>query len=74
MKLALARSFILPCPGLLKMKISLDLIIIAQTAFALAGESDQANEAGCDDYILKPYNREKLLEMMGHHVKKKKIN
>ena len=33
-----------------------DVIIIAQTAFGLAGDKEKAIEAGCNDYIAKPLN------------------
>ena len=41
-----------------------DVIIIAQTAYALEGEREKALKAGCNEYISKPINREKLLRMV----------
>ena len=39
-----------------------DVIIIAQTAYAIAGDKDKTLAAGCNDYISKPINKEKLFE------------
>lgn len=41
-----------------------DVIIIAQTAFGLNGDIDKAIESGCNDYISKPINTEKLLTLI----------
>ncbi|MEI6566151.1 MAG: ATP-binding protein [Verrucomicrobiota bacterium] len=39
-----------------------ELIIIAQSAYSLPEEIERAFEAGCDDFISKPINKEILLE------------
>lgn len=42
--------------------------IIAQTAFALPGDSEEAIEAGCNDCINKPIARKALLNLMGRFL------
>jgi CheY-like chemotaxis protein len=37
-----------------------DVIIIAQTAYGLAGDREKSIEAGCNDYISKPIGKDKL--------------
>jgi CheY-like chemotaxis protein len=39
-------------------------VIIAQTAFEKAGDYHSALEAGCNEYILKPFNRDTLQKMI----------
>lgn len=41
-----------------------DVIIIAQTAFGLAGDREKTIEAGCNDYISKPINSSLLFEII----------
>lgn len=41
-----------------------DVIIIAQTAYALAGEREKALAAGCNDYITKPFNKTSLTAVL----------
>lgn len=41
-----------------------DLPIIAQTAFALSNEMVKAFNAGCNDYISKPFKKEQLLALV----------
>jgi CheY-like chemotaxis protein len=36
--------------------------IIAQTAYAMDDDEDQCLKAGCDSYITKPINKEKLFQ------------
>lgn len=46
-----------------------DVIIIAQTAFALAGDKEKALESGCDDYIAKPIRENDVLDMIERYMK-----
>ena len=39
-----------------------DIPIVAVTSFALSGDNVKATEAGCDDYIAKPFKPRNLLE------------
>lgn len=43
--------------------------VIAQTAYALAGDREQALEAGCDDYLSKPIRKAKLLETVKPYLR-----
>jgi two-component system, cell cycle response regulator DivK len=45
-----------------------DLPIIAQTAFAMAGDREMYIDEGFDDYIAKPINVEQLLSSMDHFI------
>jgi PAS domain S-box-containing protein len=45
-----------------------NVVIIAQTAYALYGDREKALEAGCDDYISKPINKEELMEMINKYL------
>ena len=42
--------------------------IIAITSYALSGDDRIAREAGCADYIPKPYRPKVLLEMLGKYL------
>ncbi len=46
-----------------------DVVIIAQTAYALIGDREKALEAGCNDYITKPLNHSLLLDMIHKYFK-----
>ncbi len=47
-----------------------DLIIFAQTAFALPGDREKSIAAGCNDYIAKPYSQSELTELIDKYFKK----
>ena len=44
-----------------------NVVIIAQTAYALAGEREKVIAAGCNDYIAKPYNKTSLTALLKNY-------
>lgn len=42
--------------------------IIAVTSFALSGDEEKTREAGCDDYVAKPYSPRALLAKIREHL------
>ena len=48
-------------------KFNKSVIIIAQTAFGLTGDREKSIEAGCNDYISKPINKDKLKIIIQKH-------
>jgi PAS domain S-box-containing protein len=55
-------------------KFNKEVIIIAQTAYALTGDKEKAIAAGCNGYISKPVKKEELMAMMYQYFKKKEAN
>jgi len=51
-------------------KFNNDVIIIAQTAYALTGDREKALEAGCNDYIAKPFGQASLAAVMNKYLQK----
>ncbi len=47
-----------------------NVIIIAQTAFALAGDREKALKAGCNEHVTKPINRAELRSLMQKYLRK----
>lgn len=51
-------------------KFNKDVIIIAQTAYALEGDKEKAIAVGCNDYISKPINTNELKKKIINSIKK----
>ncbi len=51
-------------------KFNKDVVVIAQTAFGLLGDREKAIKSGCNDYISKPFVKDKLLAIIRKHIKK----
>ncbi len=49
-------------------QIRSDLPVIAVTAYAMAGDKERAEEAGCDDYITKPINNQVFYETISKYL------
>ena len=45
-----------------------DVTIVAQTAFGLQGDREKALEAGCNEYIPKPINRDELFALIKNFI------
>ncbi len=46
-----------------------ELPVIAQTAYAFAEDVSKCLAAGCDDYIAKPFDQSKLIELLMRNLK-----
>lgn len=47
-----------------------DVVIIAQSAYALSHDREEALAAGCSEFISKPINKDKLIGLMKKHFEK----
>ncbi|MFO8235998.1 MAG: PAS domain S-box protein [Bacteroidales bacterium] len=45
-----------------------DVPVIAQTAYVMSGDAQKSIDAGCDDYISKPFDSKELLEKTGKFI------
>jgi CheY-like chemotaxis protein len=48
------------------------MVIIAQTAYSLSYDRQNAIEAGCDEYISKPYNKTLIIALIKKCMEKQK--
>lgn len=51
-------------------KIYPEMIIVAQTAFAMSDDRSKAMDAGCDDYLAKPIRSKDLLDTVNKYLNK----
>jgi two-component system cell cycle response regulator DivK len=42
--------------------------VIMVTSYALSGDEEKARQAGCDDYVAKPYSPRQLLAKIRHYI------
>lgn len=53
-------------------KFDKDVIIFAQTAYALSGDKEMAIKTGCNDYISKPFSYDSFSVLIEKYFNKKK--
>jgi PAS domain S-box-containing protein len=53
-------------------QLNRDIVIFAQTAYAQIGDREMAIEAGCNDYISKPIDKNKLFSLIKKHLRTRK--
>ena len=44
-----------------------EVVIIAQTTFALSADREKSLDVGCNDYITKPFSKDALIELLKKH-------
>jgi CheY-like chemotaxis protein len=47
---------------------TMDIVVVAVTAYAMKGDKDRAYAAGCDDYITKPIDTRALPDTIARHL------
>jgi PAS domain S-box-containing protein len=50
-------------------KMNSQLPVIAQTAYAMAGDKEKMKQAGCDDYVPKPLEFKQVMAVFNHYLK-----
>jgi two-component system cell cycle response regulator DivK len=48
--------------------VTKDIPVIAVTSYALSGDEQKARDAGCDDYVPKPYSPRQLLAKIRQYL------
>jgi len=48
-------------------KFNNSVVVIAQTAYGLSGDLEKAMDAGCNDYLSKPINKEQMFTLLHKH-------
>ncbi|MBN1789968.1 MAG: response regulator [Bacteroidales bacterium] len=54
-------------------EMNFSIPVIAQTAFAMAGDKEKMQQAGFDEYIAKPINSNQLLAIINHFLTQERI-
>ena len=49
-------------------KLNAEVPVIAQTAYAMKKERDRCIAAGCDDYLSKPFDPDKLMNLVSKYL------
>ena len=47
-----------------------EVVIIAQTTFAMTADREKALASGCNQFITKPFVKDELVKLIGKHIKR----
>lgn len=48
--------------------VTREIVVIALTAYAMKGDDERARAAGCDDYVAKPLDIDRLPRLVAEHI------